>query len=112
MVKKRELQKLISEIVAKIVSSYNPSKIILFGSYAYGKPDEDSDIDMFIIKDTEERPIDRWVSVCQIVSDRTRRIPFEPLIITPKELESRIRIGDQFIIDEILTKGEVLYEKR
>ncbi|MDI6752714.1 MAG: nucleotidyltransferase domain-containing protein [bacterium] len=111
MVEKKEVQQLIAEMVEKIVSSYKPSKIFLFGSYAYGNPDRDSDIDMFIIKDTQERPIDRWVNVCQVVSDRKRRIPFEPIVITPKELEERIRIGDQFI-GEILTKGEVLYEKR
>ncbi|MEW5693521.1 MAG: nucleotidyltransferase domain-containing protein [Candidatus Hydrogenedentota bacterium] len=111
MVKNRKLQQLISEIVAKIVSSYKPSKIILFGSYVYGEPDKDSDIDLFIIKRTQERPIDRRVNVRRIVSDRTRRIPFEPIVITPKELEKRIRVGDQFV-EEILTKGKVLYEKK
>lgn len=111
MVKNKKVQKLISELVEKIVSSYKPSKIILFGSYAYGKRDKDSDIDLFIIKGTKERPIDRRVRVRRIISDRTRRIPFEPIVITTKELDERIKIGDQFI-DEILTKGEVLYEKK
>jgi hypothetical protein len=76
----------------------------IIGSYAFGEPDQDSDIDMFIIKETDERPMllrrisfDRWVNVCRIVSDRTRRIPFEPLVITQKELEERIKRGDQFI---------------
>jgi len=107
----KNIRALILEIVEKIATAYKPLKIILFGSYAYGEPDQDSDIDMFIIKETDERPIERWVNVCRIVSDRTRRIPFEPLVITQKELEERIRRGDQFI-DEILTKGEVLYEKK
>jgi len=107
----KNIRALILEIVEKIATAYKPLKIILFGSYAYGEPDQDSDIDMFIIKETDERPIERWVNVCRIVSDRTRRIPFEPLVITQKELEERIKRGDQFI-DEILTKGEVLYEKK
>ncbi|MEW5768083.1 MAG: nucleotidyltransferase domain-containing protein [bacterium] len=111
MVKDKKAQQLISGMVEKIAASYKPLKIILFGSYSYGKPDQDSDIDLFIIKETDERPIDRRVSVRQIVSDRTRRIPFEPIVITQKELADRIRRGDQFI-DEILTKGEVLYEER
>jgi predicted nucleotidyltransferase len=111
MTRDKKAKKLILEMVEKIVASYRPLKIILFGSYAYGKPDRDSDIDLFIIKETDERPIDRRVNVCQIVSDRTRRIPFEPIVITQKELKERISRGDQFI-DEILTKGDVLYEKR
>ena len=39
----------ISEIVNKIASGYKPDKIILFGSYARGNPDEDSDLDLFVI---------------------------------------------------------------
>ena len=101
---------MISEMVDKIASSYKPQKIILFGSYAYGEPDQDSDIDLLIVKETDERPIDRRVNVRRIVSDRKRRIPFEPIVITQNELKERMRIGDQFI-DEILTKGEALYEE-
>ena len=110
MVKNKEIRRLILEMVDKIAVSYKPQKIILFGSYAYGEPDRDSDIDLFIIKETNERPIDRRVRVRKIVSNRTRRVPFEPIVITQNEMEERIRIGDQFI-DEILTKGEALYEE-
>ena len=93
----------------KIATSYEPLKIILFGSYAYGDPNPDSDIDLLIIKDTDERPIDRRTSVRKIVSDPTRRVPFEPLVLTQDELAERIRVGDQFI-NEILSKGDALYE--
>jgi len=107
----KKSKKLISDMVEKIVDSYQPLKIVLFGSYARGNPDEDSDIDFFIIKNTDERPIDRKVRVGEIVSDKKRRVPFEPIVITQSELEERKRCGDQFI-EEILSEGEVLYEKR
>ena len=103
-----KIRNLIQEIIDKIVLEYQPEKIILFGSHAYGYPDEDSDIDLLIIKNTNERPIDRWVHVCKITSDPKRRIPFEPIVLTKEELQKRIDIGDQFI-SEILEKGEVLY---
>jgi hypothetical protein len=48
---------IIPDILEKIVAGYAPRKVILFGSYAYGEPDEDSDIDLLIIKDTNEPPI-------------------------------------------------------
>lgn len=98
----------LDKIVKQVVAAYQPDRIILFGSYAYGKPSADSDLDLLIIKKTAERFIDRWTSVRKIVSDPERSIPFEPLILTPRELEERLARGDQFI-EEIITKGEVLY---
>ena len=108
---KREIsiQKNIQIITKKIIKEYKPNKVILFGSYAYGYPTDDSDIDLLIIKNTNERPIDRRVSIRRIVSDSSRRIPFEPIVLTSHELNERIEIGDQFI-GEILAKGKVLYE--
>jgi uncharacterized protein len=104
----KEIRTEIDKIIRQIVTAYQPEKIILFGSYAYGKPRADSDLDMLIIKTTGERFIDRWTNVRKIVSDPERSIPFEPLILTPHELEERLARGDQFI-EEIMTKGEVLY---
>ena len=100
---------MILEIVSKIKKEYKPSKIILFGSYAYGHPDRDSDIDLLIIKDTMERPIDRRVAVAGIASDPRRLIPLETIVLTPEEVRERLEIGDQFL-KEILDKGEVLHE--
>jgi predicted nucleotidyltransferase len=98
----------LDKIVRRLVEGYKPEKIILFGSYAYGQPHSDSDLDLLIIKDTSERFIDRCVNVRRIVSYPGRSIPFEPLVFTPAELKERLAIGDQFI-NEILTKGELLY---
>ena len=101
---KTELKK----IVRQVVDAYRPEKIILFGSYAYGRPDADSDLDLLIIKKTSERFIERWINVRQIVSDPKRSIPFEPIVLTPDEIKERLAIGDQFL-EEIIKKGEVLY---
>ena len=98
----------LDKIVKQVVAAYQPEKIILFGSYAYGEPGADSDLDLLIIKQTDERFIDRWTNVRKMVSDPERSIPFEPLILTPRELEERLARGDQFM-EEIMTKGVVLY---
>lgn len=108
MIGDREARKTIFDIVEKIKKEYQPDRIILFGSYALGNPDRDSDIDLLIIKDTPDRRIDREVDVARIASDRKRLIPFEPIVLTPKEVDERLKRGDQFI-KEILQKGEVLY---
>ena len=103
-----EVKATISDIVDKIKREYRPTRIILFGSHAYGSADRDSDIDLLIIKDTKERLIDRGVAVLRLVSDPGRLIPFEPVVLTPEEVNERLALGDQFI-KEILQKGEVLY---
>jgi uncharacterized protein len=104
----REARELIQDILTKLLTSYAPQKVILFGSYAYGMPRQDSDIDLLIIKETSERFLDRWVTVRRILSDPARLVPLETLVLTPQEVERRLAIGDQFLA-EILDKGEVLY---
>ncbi len=98
----------IQKILDKLVTGYAPQKVILYGSYAYGNPDRDSDIDLLIIKETTERFIDRWVTVQQILTGTHPSIPVETLVLTPREMEKRLAIGDQFV-EEIITRGEVLY---
>ena len=108
MVKNKKIREIISDIAKKIKKEYKPQKIILYGSFAYGNPDRDSDIDLFIMKDTDERPIDRRVAIRRMVSKLRNGYPFSSIVLTPKELERRLKIGDQFL-QEIISKGEVLY---
>ena len=103
-----EVQQTIEQIVARIVEHYLPERIILFGSYAYGTPDAGSDLDLLIVKETDERPIDRRVTVRRIAYVPRRGLPFSPLVITPQELDRRLEMGDPFY-HEIIARGEVLY---
>ena len=98
----------IDRILRGLVAAYAPQKVILFGSYACGEPDRDSDIDLLIIKDTQERFLERWTTVQGILTGTHRSLPVETLVLTPREIEKRLAVGDQFI-QEILERGEVLY---
>jgi len=108
MIKDEKIKKTISSMVEKIKKEYRPKKIILFGSYAWGNPTKCSDIDLFIIKDTREKPIERWMEIKKILRDPNRPIPVSPLVLTRKEVEKRKSIKD-FFIKEIMEKGDVLY---
>lgn len=99
---------IIQSILQKLITEDAPQKVILFGSYAYGAPGSDSDIDLLIIKETSDRFIDRWVTVQRILTGIHRGLPVETLVLTPQELEKRLAIGDQFIA-EIVEKGKILY---
>ncbi|MCJ7832873.1 MAG: nucleotidyltransferase domain-containing protein [Deltaproteobacteria bacterium] len=102
------LLELVGDIVKKIVSGYSPQKIILFGSFAYGTPTEKSDVDLLIIKDTDKRPIERWMEVKRLLRDPNRLLSISPLVYTMQEINERLAIKD-FFIQEVLEKGEVLY---
>jgi predicted nucleotidyltransferase len=99
---------MIQDIVKKLVTGYSPQKVILFGSHAYGMPTEDSDIDLLIIKETDKRPIDRWMEVKRLLRDRNRDVSVSPLVYTSEELSERVALKD-FFIQEVLEKGKVLY---
>lgn len=108
MIVSKEIREIIEKIIQKLLISYVPQKVILFGSYAYGTPRPDSDIDLLIIKETSERFIDRWVTVRRVLSDPKHRVPLETLVLTPQEVANRLSSGDQFL-KEIVEKGEILY---
>lgn len=95
-------------ITRKIQREYYPEKIILFGSYAWGKPDKYSDIDLFIIKKTKDRHIDRSVKVRDILDEENGLFALDPIVYTPRETEKRLKLGDPFI-EKIVKEGVVLY---
>jgi predicted nucleotidyltransferase len=98
----------ITAVAKKIAHSFNPEKIILFGSYAWGKPEIDSDLDLFIVMESKDRPIKRAVSVKRVLKDLY--VPMDILVRTPDELQHRIDIGDPFI-KKILRDGQVIYAR-
>ncbi len=95
-------------MVQKIVDSYKPDKVILFGSLARGEIHNDSDIDLLIIKKSDKRRPFRTKEVFASLRGMERRYPLDALVYTPDELEKRISLGDYFII-RILSEGTMLY---
>lgn len=100
---KRTLIRRFSDAVAK---EFRPEKIILFGSYAYGRPSEGSDVDLLVIM-----PFDRKQGRKSL--EIRRRIPasfpMDLIVRTPEFIAQRLAWGDCFT-QEILAKGKVLYD--
>ena len=95
--------------IERIVSELKPEKIILFGSYAYGNPTPDSDVDLLVIMKTRAREIDRYIAVSNLLYPR--QFPVDILVKTPKEVETASRKKGNFFMREILSKGKVIYER-
>ncbi|HBO83924.1 MAG TPA: nucleotidyltransferase domain-containing protein [Deltaproteobacteria bacterium] len=91
-------------ITQRLKEGYGAIEVILFGSHAKGTAGEDSDIDLLIISDATERFFERQATVRRLLRDLKRGVPISPIVLTPKEIEERIRHGDQFI-NEILETG-------
>jgi len=100
-------QKEIKKVVNQIVKNYKPEKIILFGSFVYGKPKASSDIDLLILKKTKQRKVER---IKKVLMETESHFPLEPLVYTPEELKKRLRLGD-FFFENIIKKGKIMYEK-
>jgi len=96
----------IREITQKIVKEFKPEKIILFGSYAWGEPNEDSDVDLFLVKNTRKRRVERGREVQRILWGS--KIPVDVLVYTPEEIKKRLAFED-FFIEDIMQKGKILY---
>jgi predicted nucleotidyltransferase len=97
----------IRRFVRQIVERFHPDKIILFGSYAYGTPTPDSDVDLLVVMPTRNQ-IEQAVRIDEAIDDRG--FALDLLVRTPKVIADRLRWGDWFI-KEIIERGKVLYEK-
>ena len=89
-----------------IVREFAPLQVILFGSYAYGTPTEDSDVDLLVVMDIPESETSRQAS--EILQRIPRRFSMDLLVRSPEEIAYRTSHNDWFL-REITEKGEVLY---
>lgn len=96
-------------VVQRLIEGYDPDRIILFGSHAAGEATRDSDIDLVIVKDTDQRPIDRRIEVERLLFDRA--IPLDLLVYTPRELRQLYAAGSPFI-EDVVERGRVLYMRK
>ncbi len=103
----RPAERWLVQAVKRIASRVKPKKIILFGSYAYGKPHIHSDIDLLVVLDRPSNRDRRYELVDKALGEHVW--PVDLLVRRPNEIESRLRIGDSFMRD-IMENGKVLYE--
>jgi predicted nucleotidyltransferase len=99
---------LLTDITRRIVEHLQPYKIVLFGSYASGAPNLESDVDILVVMDSEESMAQRIRRVMQVA--KVRFLPMDVIVRTPAEMAERLAMGD-FFLAEILQKGKVLYHR-
>ncbi len=102
-------------LIVERLRAVNPAKIILFGSYAYGKPTTDSDLDLMVILNQDDLPnsykekSELYLQVSRMIRDIRQQIPIDLIVHTQAMYKKFIALGSIFS-KEIAKKGIVLYE--
>jgi predicted nucleotidyltransferase len=104
------------EQITKKICELNPYLIVLFGSYAYGQPHKDSDIDLlvvtndnFIPKNYEER-VNLQLNISNLIFDLAKEVPIDLVVYTIPMYKKFIEQNSNFAY-EITTNGKILYER-
>ncbi len=102
-------KKILSFVKDKLVETYNPLKIYIFGSYAWGKPTKDSDLDILVVvEDSDQKSYKRPVSGYKALFDLD--IPNEIIVYTKEEFEKYSEDITR-LCHKIKEEGEVVYAK-
>lgn len=99
-------QEAIDDTVRQIAEKFDPKQIILFGSYAYGHPRPESDVDLLVVMETPLKQSKQALKICQTIN---YNYGLDLLVRTPATLKQRLEWGD-FFLREITQKGKVVYE--
>ena len=99
----------IQDITSRIIANCDPDKIILFGSYANGNFNDDSDLDLIIIKNSELPKHRRGLEIRRLFYGLT--IPMDLKIYTPIEYDQELQNKYSFIFSAI-KNSKILYERK
>jgi uncharacterized protein len=97
----------IDRFVRQIVRKFNPERIILFGSHAYGTPSSSSDVDIFVVMNTPLKPVEQEVLIRREIP---RVFPLDLIVMKPRQFARRMKLGDT-LVRTVASKGKILYEK-
>ena len=96
----------IDALVERIGEEFQPERVILFGSHAYGAPSSDSDVDLLVIMEHEGSGVAQALEIIRRIKSR---LPIDILVRTPQEIRQRLAWND-FFLKEVVRRGEVIYE--
>jgi|SRR5579859_270456 len=100
-------EKRITDLSERIIREFQPERIILFGSYAYGRPRTDSDVDLLVVLPFEGKGFRKSLEILDRISPD---FSVDLLARQPQDTARRYADGDP-LIREALDRGRVLYER-
>ncbi len=101
------IQNVLNEATQKLVIEFNPEQILLFGSHAWGQPNENSDLNLLVIvSESNQKAVQRSIRAHRCRSGLT--VPKDVLVRTRTEVEHS-RIAQASLIRQIMDRGKVIY---
>jgi uncharacterized protein len=107
--KKDNLKEVLEQIVRRLEEAFDPERIILFGSYAYGEPSRESDIDLLIVVPESTEPAYRRA---QKAYECVGAVGFSKdlVVLTRQEFETQAEVSTS-LARRAMEEGEVCYER-
>ena len=102
-------QRQIETYAEDVARQFRPLKIVLFGSYAYGNPTEDSDVDLMVVMPKDPSGVRNRDRAIAIDSAIPAAFPLDLLVRNPEDIAWRLEKGDCFL-QVVFSNGRVLYE--
>ena len=96
----------IKDLTSQIAREFSPERIILFGSYAYGQPGNDSDVDLLVVLPFKGKPVRKAIEIRNKIN---AGVPLDLIVRTPEQVADRVAQNDWFM-REIVERGRTLYE--
>ena len=101
-------KKNVDEIIS-IIKKTNPLKVYLFGSYVTSEFDDESDIDLLVVANSNDRPLERRLKLRRMLMEYDRRIGLDILVYTPAEFEM-LRKEPSSFLSSAVKRGIVIYD--
>ncbi|MEP6757179.1 MAG: nucleotidyltransferase domain-containing protein [Chthonomonadales bacterium] len=95
----------IQSLCDSIAQTFHPEQIILFGSYANGSPNVDSDVDILVVMDHDGKNAQQ---AAKILTKIKPKFPVDFVVRSPEQLSKRLALNDFFLRD-VVVRGRVLY---
>lgn len=99
--------RVIRRFARQVAEHFQPEKIVLFGSYAYGTPHIDSDVDILVVMPARNQ-LDQAFKIHWTIRPP---FPLDIIVRTPRNMKWRLEEGDSFL-REVMSRGKVLYEAK
>ena len=104
MIERRDIE----QLGRTIAERFKPERVILFGSYAYGTPTRDSDVDLLVVMNHEGSAPRK---AAEIRLSLPAHVPLDVIVRSPERLHERLAMNDSFM-REIIERGRPLYESK
>jgi predicted nucleotidyltransferase len=113
-----DAMKLSDELATRIwdaLAPLHPEKVILFGSYAWGRPTEDSDIDLYVVTQDDflpanyEENMQNYLKVAALLRETNKSAPIDLMVHTRPMHQAFVRLDSMFA-REVMARGQVLYK--